>query len=67
MQKLAKIKSNLLVQIHDELLFETKENDLKQNLVILKKEMENAVYDETEFSVPLIVDINHAKNWNDAH
>lgn len=61
------IKSTLLVQIHDELLFETKENDLKKNLVILKKEMENAIYDETEFSVPLIVDINHAKNWNDAH
>ena len=62
-----KIKSALLVQIHDELLFETKDNDLKSEIPLIKKEMENAVYSEKDFTVPLIVDVNNAKNWNDAH
>ena len=62
-----KIKSTLLVQIHDELLFETKDNDLKNEISLIKREMENAVYSEIDFTVPLIVDVNNAKNWNDAH
>ena len=62
-----KIKSTLLVQIHDELLFETKDNDLKNEISLIKSEMENAVYSEIDFTVPLIVDVNNAKNWNDAH
>ena len=64
---LKKIKSTLLVQIHDELLFEAKDNDLESEMMIIKKEMENAIDSEYNFSVPLIVDINSAKNWNDAH
>jgi len=62
-----KIKSNLLVQIHDELLFETKDTELNSELKIIKKEMEEAIYNEMDFSVPLIVDVNSAKNWNEAH
>ena len=62
-----KIKSTLLVQIHDELLFETKDSDLKNEISLIKSEMENAVYSEIDFTVPLIVDVNNAKNWNDAH
>ena len=62
-----KIKSTLLVQIHDELLFEAKDSDLKNEIPLIKKEMENAVYSEIDFTVPLIVDVNNAKNWNDAH
>ena len=33
----------------------------------IKKEMENAIDEDYNFSVPLIVDANSAKNWNDAH
>ena len=55
------------MQIHDELLFEAKDNDLESEMTIIKKEMENAIDSEYNFSVPLIVDINSAKNWNDAH
>ena len=29
--------------------------------------MENAIDEDYNFSVPLIVDANNAKNWNDAH
>ena len=61
------IKSMLLVQIHDELLFETKDADLKKEILLIKNEMENAIDHDYNFSVPLIVDANYAKNWNDAH
>ena len=61
------IKSMLLVQIHDELLFETKDADLKKEILLIKNEMENALDHDYNFSVPLIVDANYAKNWNDAH
>ena len=61
------IKSQLLVQIHDELLFETKDSDLKKEINKIKDEMENAIDEDYNFSVPLIVDVNSAKNWNDAH
>lgn len=62
-----KIKSKLLVQIHDELLFESKDNDVKKEITLIKNEMENAIDKDFDFSVPLIVDANSAKNWNDAH
>ena len=61
------IKSNLLLQIHDELLLETKDSELKNEIKKIKLEMENAIDHDYNFSVPLIVDINSAKNWNDAH
>ena len=61
------IKSRLLVQIHDELLLETKDMDLKKEIQKIKNEMENAIDGDYNFSVPLIVDVNSAKNWNDAH
>ena len=61
------IKSRLLVQIHDELLLETKDIDLKKEIQKIKSEMENAIDGDYNFSVPLIVDVNSAKNWNDAH
>ena len=61
------IKSRLLAQIHDELLLETKDIDLKKEIQKIKSEMENAIDGDYNFSVPLIVDVNSAKNWNDAH
>jgi len=56
-----------LVQIHDELLFETKDSGLNQEVKKIKQEMENAINLDYKFSVPLLVDVNSAKNWNDAH
>ncbi len=61
------LKSRLLVQIHDELLFETKDTELNHEIKKIKKEMENAIDQDYKFSVPLVVDVKSAKNWNDAH
>ena len=56
-----------MVQIHDELLFESKDSVIKKEMAKIKREMENAIDEDYNFSVPLIVDANSAKNWNDAH
>lgn len=58
-----KMKSRMLLQVHDELVFDAHTDELQELEVILKHEMENAV----EFNVPLTVDMNAADNWLDAH
>ena len=55
------------MQIHDELLFESKDTVIRKEIAKIKKEMEDAIDEDYNFSVPLIVDVNSAKNWNDAH
>ncbi|MDP3297695.1 MAG: DNA polymerase I [Thermodesulfovibrionia bacterium] len=57
------LRTKMLLQVHDELLFEVpiKEKDKVQSLV--REEMENAV----KLDVPLKVDIGVGKNWSEAH
>ncbi|MBN2662061.1 MAG: DNA polymerase I [Bacteroidales bacterium] len=57
------LKSKMLLQVHDELLFEVPENEKQQMFELIKYEMENAV----SLSVPLLVDISTGKNWAEAH
>ena len=42
-------------------------NQHSTSLTLIKKEMEDAIDEDYNFSVPLIVDVNSAKNWSDAH
>ena len=56
-----KLKSRLILQIHDELLIETYEEELDQVKEILLTEMSNAA----QLSVPLEVDMHSGKNWYD--
>ncbi len=58
-----KYKAKMLLQVHDELLFEVPEKEKEKVAEIIKYEMENAV----EISVPLIVDLEYGKNWSEAH
>ncbi|MBU1077531.1 MAG: DNA polymerase I [Spirochaetes bacterium] len=58
-----KIRSKLLLQVHDELLFEVIPDEKDVVYDIIKKKMEN-VYD---FKVPIKVDIKFGKNWGEAH
>ena len=57
------IKSKMILQIHDELLFEVPKDELHiiKDLVIY--EMENAL----NLNVPIKVDSNYGKNWYEAH
>ncbi|MFW6172164.1 MAG: DNA polymerase I [Elusimicrobiota bacterium] len=53
--------NKLLLQIHDELLFELPEENIEDFKQKVKKKMENAI----ELSVPLVVDFKKGKNWRD--
>ena len=56
------LKSKMIIQVHDELVFDVKEDELETVIKIVKEKMEN-VY---KFDVPLKVDIEYGKDWYDA-
>jgi len=53
----------MLMQVHDELVFEVAEDQLEAVKVEIKRLMESAL----ELKVPLIVEIGQGKNWDEAH
>ena len=57
------MRSRMVLQIHDELLFEAPKAELEKLEAIIKEEMENVV----TLSVPLTVECNHGGNWLEAH
>lgn len=60
--KKEKLKSRLILQVHDELIVEAHKSEIDYMKQLIKSEMENAV----KLSVPLIVDINIGNNWYEA-
>ena len=57
------VRSRLIMQVHDELVFEVPEDELIAMEVLVRQGMEHAV----PLRVPLRVDINHGRNWSEAH
>jgi len=55
------LKVNILLQVHDELVFEVAESDLEEAACLIKEKMENTC----KLDVPLIVDLQIGKNWRD--
>jgi len=61
-------KIKMLLQIHDELVFECPKNELEKIKAIIKKDMlEISNNEHHKFSIPLTVDINSGNNWGEAH
>lgn len=58
----ANLETKMIMQVHDELLFEAPENEIERASVIIKREMEAAA----ELDVPLIVEVGVGDNWMDA-
>ena len=58
-----KYQTKMLLQVHDELVFEVPENELEDVKQLIKTEMEQVV----DLPVPLIVDIGVGNNWYEAH
>ena len=56
-----KFKSKMILQVHDELLFEAPPNELKRLSAFVKESMENA----HPLSVPVKVDLKAGPNWRD--
>jgi DNA polymerase-1 len=58
-----KLNSRMLIQVHDELVFEVKKSELDEVKKLVKKHMEGVV----EFKVPLTVEMGVGPNWAEAH
>ena len=56
-------KSKMLLQVHDELVFDVFKPELNNFMDMVKHEMENAF----QIKVPLTVDVNYGLNWLEAH
>ena len=66
-KNLAKLETKMLLQVHDELIFETKKENCEESMRIIKKEMESANLPILNLNVPLIADTNYGNNWDEAH
>ena len=68
LDKNSSCKTKMLLQIHDELVFETPKNEIEKIAPIIKKMMSDVSSSEHhQFSTPLTVDINSGNNWGEAH
>ena len=61
-KNLRELQSRIILQVHDELVIETKENELAQVEKIVRAAMENVA----TLKVPLVVDCHFGKNWAEA-
>ncbi len=59
--------ARMLLQVHDELIFEVREEAADDLIALVKPAMQNATLPALSLSVPLVVDAKAAPNWNDAH
>ena len=67
-KSLKDVKSKILLQIHDELIFEVPNTEIKEICNVVKEEMISvAKSDLHAFSIPLTVDINSGDNWGILH
>lgn len=63
----ANLSAKMLLQVHDELIFEVPEEEVDQTITLVKDVMENATMPTLQMSVPLKVDAQAADNWDEAH
>jgi DNA polymerase I len=62
-----KLNAQMLLQVHDELVFEVPQAEVEKTLPVVRKVMEEAPLPAVSLSVPLKVDAHAADNWDDAH
>ena len=63
----AKLNAQMLLQVHDELIFEVPDKEVKDTIAIVKEVMEGAPHPALALHVPLQVDARAAANWDEAH
>ena len=62
-----KIQATMLLQVHDELIFEAPDKEVAKACQVIKAVMEKAALPAVEISVPLVVEARAADNWDAAH
>jgi DNA polymerase-1 len=63
----AKLSAQMLLQVHDELVFEVPEPEVERTLPVVVQVMAQAPHPAIDLSVPLRVDARAAGNWDEAH
>jgi DNA polymerase-1 len=61
------LSAKMLLQVHDELIFEVPEAELDQTSDLVRKIMAEAPSPVINFSIPVIVDVGIGDNWDEAH
>ena len=61
------LPAKMLLQVHDELIFEVDENAVDRTVERVREIMEGATHPAVEISVPLVVDAGEGANWAEAH
>jgi DNA polymerase I len=62
-----KLKAKMLLQVHDELVFEAPDKEVEALTKVARHVMEKAALPALSLSVPLVVDARAAQNWDEAH
>jgi DNA polymerase-1 len=63
----AGLKTRMLLQVHDELVFEAPEAEAERAIPLIKRVMEGAALPAVALTVPLVVEARAASNWDEAH
>ena len=63
----AGLSARMLLQVHDELVFEAPEAEAGAAMAVIKRVMEGAAEPAVALSVPLVVEAKAAGNWDEAH
>ncbi|YBV95658.1 DNA polymerase I [Phyllobacteriaceae bacterium JZ32] len=63
----AGLSARMLLQVHDELVFEAPDEEVDKTIPVVRHVMENAAMPAVSLSVPLQVDARAAQNWDEAH
>jgi DNA polymerase-1 len=63
----ARLKARMLLQVHDELVFEAPQAEAAETCAVVKRVMERAAEPAVALSVPLVVEARAAANWDEAH
>ncbi len=63
----AKLNAQMLLQVHDELVFEVPEDEVEKTLPVIQQTMEDAPLPALSLAVPLAVEARAAHNWDEAH
>ena len=62
-----KLSAQMLLQVHDELIFEVPDDEVAKTLPVIQQVMQDAPFPAVSLSVPLQVDARAANNWDEAH
>jgi DNA polymerase I len=63
----AKLHARMLLQVHDELVFEAPDDEVEPTIALVSKIMTQAPAPALSLDVPLLVDARAAQNWDEAH